>query len=196
MRAFEGEAALEKWFERNHQSAQQLFIRIYKKDSGKKSVTYSGALDVALCWGWIDGVKKPYDAESFLQRFTPRKPKSRWSQLNRERVGRLIAAKRMTAHGMKEIDAAKADGRWQAAYASARNIEMPADLLSAIRAEPKALRTFESLSKVNLYALAYRTHSMKTEAGRKKRIADFVEKLKRGQTPHPNTKASAAKRSK
>jgi len=186
VRAFESSKAFESWLEKNHEARSEIFIRIYKKDSGKKTVTYAQALDVALCWGWIDGVKKPYDAESFLQRFTPRKPKSGWSDRNRQHVKRLIDAGRMTRHGLEQVDAAKADGRWDAAYAGSREMKMPDELLKAIRAEPKALRTFETLNRQNLYALAYRTNAMKTAAGREKRIRDFVDKLKRGQTPHPN----------
>jgi uncharacterized protein YdeI (YjbR/CyaY-like superfamily) len=186
IRAFANDAAFERWLERNHDRATEVFIRIYKKASGKKSVTHQSALDVALCWGWIDAIRKPYDEESFLQRFTPRGRKSRWSVLNRKHVDRLIAEGRMTPHGLKEIEAAKADGRWDAAYAPASQMSVPKDLLAAIEAEPKALATFKTLNKVNLYALAYRTETLKTPAGRAKRIRDFVEKLKRGETPHPN----------
>lgn len=186
MRAFENDAAFERWLKQNHDRATEVFIRIYKKDSGKKSVTHQSALDVALCWGWIDGIRKSYDEISFLQRFTPRTAKSRWSDLNRKHVKRLIDAGRMTPHGLKQVKAAQADGRWDAAYASPKNTQVPPDLLAAIRAEPKALRTFEKLNRVNLYALAYRTNNLKTAAGREKRIKDFVEMLKRGETPHPN----------
>jgi uncharacterized protein YdeI (YjbR/CyaY-like superfamily) len=193
VRAFESERAFESWLEKNHEKRSEVFVRIYKKDSGKKTVTYAQALDVALCWGWIDGVKKTYDAESFLQRFTPRKPKSKWSELNRQHVKRLIDAGRMTQHGLAHVESAKLDGRWDAAYASPSRMQVPADLLKAIQAEPKALRTFESLNRVNLYALAYRTNAMKTAAGREKRIRDFVDKLRRGQTPHPNAAAAPKK---
>jgi uncharacterized protein YdeI (YjbR/CyaY-like superfamily) len=197
VREFESSGAFERWLEKNHRTQSEVFIRIYKKDSGKPTVTYAQALDVALCWGWIDGIKKSYDAESFLQRFTPRKPKSKWSDLNRQHVQRLIDAGRMTRHGLEHIEAAKADGRWDAAYASPSRMEIPPDLLKAIRAEPKALRTFESLNRVNRYALAYRTHALKTPAGREKRIRSFVDMLKRGETPHPNppSAASSKKRS-
>lgn len=192
IRAFATDAAFESWLERNHDRASEIFIRIYKKNSGKKSVTHESALDIALCWGWIDGIRKPYDEDSFLQRYTPRGPKSRWSDRNRKHVARLVAAGRMTPHGLKHVEAAKADGRWTSAYAPASEMRVPADLLAAIEAEPKALRTFKTLNKANLYALAYRTETLKTPAGRAKRIADFVEKLKRGETPHPNAPSKKA----
>jgi len=195
VRAFESSKAFETWLEKNHKAVSEVFVRIYKKDAGKKTVTYAQALDVALCWGWIDGVKKSYDAESFLQRFTPRRPKSVWSDLNRQHIKRLIDAGRMTRHGLAHVEAAKADGRWDAAYAGSKQMQVPDDLLKAIHAEPKALSTFETLNRANLYALAYRTNSLKTAAGREKRIRDFVDMLKRGETLYPNgaSKASSKK---
>lgn len=185
IRAFKTEAAFESWLKANHAKASELYLRIYKKDSGIASVTYAQALDVALCWGWIDGLKKSYDEKSFLQRFTPRKTKSQWSQINREHVKRLIAAGRMTPMGQKQIDSAKADGRWEAAYASSRNTTVPADLLAAIEAEPKALETYRQLNRQNLFALAYRILNLKTAATRAKRIEEFVAMLKRGESIYP-----------
>lgn len=187
IRAFTDEAAFERWLAENHDRKSELFLRIYKKDSGVATVTYAQALDVALCWGWIDGLKKSYDELSFLQRFTPRKGKSNWSQINREHVARLTKAGRMTEHGQRHIDAAKGDGRWQAAYASPSKLEIPPDLLTAIEAVPRALATFRTLNRVNLYALAYRTLHVKTPAGRATAIRRFVDMLARGETPHPNT---------
>ncbi len=186
IRAFKTQDALESWLKTNHAKESELYLRIYKKDTGIASVTYAQALDVALCWGWIDGIKKSYDDKSFLQRFTPRKSKSRWSQINRENVKRLIAAGRMTPFGQKQIDAAKADGRWDAAYASPSQISIPAELMAAIEAQPKALKTFRLLNRQNVYALAYRTLHIKTAAVRSKRIGEYVEMLKRGQSIHPN----------
>jgi uncharacterized protein YdeI (YjbR/CyaY-like superfamily) len=151
------------------------------------TVTYAQALDVALCWGWIDGLKKTYDDKSFLQRFTPRKSKSRWSKINRDHVARLIANGRMTPAGQKQVDAAKAVGRWQSAYASPSQISVPTDLMVAIKAEPKALKTFRLLNRQNVYALAYRILHIKTPMKRAERIGQYVDMLKRGQSIHPNS---------
>ena len=120
IRAFRNEAAFEAWLRANHAREVELWLRIYKKDSGRPSVTNAQALDVALCWGWIDGLRKSLDAESYLQRYTPRRAKSMWSQINRDHVARLISARRMRAPGRKQIASAKADGRWAAAYAPIR----------------------------------------------------------------------------
>jgi uncharacterized protein YdeI (YjbR/CyaY-like superfamily) len=184
-RAFKDQAAFEAWLSKHHARESELWLKIHKKASGLPTVTYAEALDVALCWGWIDGLKKSFDQDSFLQRFTPRKAKSIWSQINREHVARLVAAGRMTEHGQHHVDAAKADGRWDAAYASQRDMKFPEDLQKAIEATPKAHATFKALSKVNLYALAHRVNNVKTEAGRAASIKRFVAMLARGETPHP-----------
>lgn len=184
--AFKSEKAFESWMKANHARKSEVYIRIYKKNTDVPTVTYAQALDVALCWGWIDGIRKSYDDASFLQRFTPRKANSRWSQINREHVARLCAAKRMMPAGQKHVDAAKADGRWDEAYASPSKIEVPADLKAAIEAEPKALATFQRLNRQNVYALAYRTFHIKTPAARERRIREYVQMLKRGESIHPN----------
>lgn len=186
IRAFPSVAAFETWLAANHDRKSEIFLRIFKKDSGKPTVTHAEALDVALCWGWIDAIRKSYDNESFLQRFTPRRAKSAWSQINRGHVARLIAAGRMTPHGRAQITAAKADGRWDAAYASGATMKMPADLMAAIERDKRALATFRTLSKQNLFALYFRVEKVKTPAGRAKHIATAVERLARGETPHPN----------
>jgi uncharacterized protein YdeI (YjbR/CyaY-like superfamily) len=129
-------------------------------------------------------LKKSYDAQSFLQRFTPRKAKSIWSQINRDHVARLVAAGRMTPHGLRHVESAKQDGRWEAAYAGAKRATIPDDLRAAIAAEPKAEKTFATLDKANLYALSFRISALKTESGRTKKIASFVAMLKRGETIH------------
>ena len=185
IRAFETEAEFEAWMARNHDQETEIWIQYYKKASGRRTIVYAEALDVALCYGWIDGIGKPLDEHAYLQRFTPRKAKSIWSQRNRLKVEKLIADGRMTAHGQKQIDAAKADGRWDKAYASPGKMETPPDLLAAIEANPAAYETFNKLNATNRYALAFRTHNMKTEAGRKKKIAGFVEMLARGEAPYP-----------
>ena len=188
IRTFRTAAALATWLRRHHARETELWIRVYKKDSGVPSVTIAEALDEALCWGWIDGIRKGYDERSFLQRYTPRRPKSVWSQINRDHIARLIAEGRMTPHGQRQVDAAKADGRWDAAYAPIRAASadsLPADLLAAIRANAAALATFETLGRQNLFALAFRTSQMKTPAGRAKKIAELVDMLARGETIVP-----------
>ena len=188
IKSFKCEAAFERWMRANHARETELWLRIFKKGTRKATVTHPQALDVALCWGWIDGLRKAFDEESFLQRFTPRRAKSLWSQVNREHVTRLRAAGRMQPPGQRQVDAAKADGRWDAAYApirSASRASIPDDLRAAIDADPRARRTFESLGRMNLFALAFRTNNMKTPAGRAKKIASLVEMLARGETIVP-----------
>jgi len=188
IKSFASAAAFEAWLAKNHARETELWLKIHKKDSGLPSVTHKDALDVALCWGWIDAIRKSFDDRSFLQRFTPRESKSIWSQVNKGHVARLTAAGRMTPHGQRHIDAAKADGRWAAAYApirSATKATVPRDLRAAIAANPKAARTFQTLGKMNLFALAFRTNAMKTPAGRDKKIAALVAMLARGETIVP-----------
>ena len=183
IRSFRTAAAFERWLAKNHDRQPEIWLRIFKKDSGKPTVTAAQALEVVLCWGWIDGLRKSFDDESFLQRYTPRTRKSLWSQVNVEHVARLTTAGRMTPHGLREIDAAKADGRWAAAYAPIRRASaesIPPDLRAAIDASPRARKTFATLGKMNLFALAFRTNNMKTAAGRAKKIADLVKMLERG----------------
>ena len=188
IRSFRTGAAFEKWLAANHAHETEIWLRVYKKDSGVPTVTCAQALDVALCWGWIDAIRKSFDDESFLQRYTPRRAKSIWSQVNQGNVARLIDAGRMTPHGQRQIDAAKADGRWAAAYAPIRRASaetLPADLRAAIDANPRAHRTFRTLGRMNLFALGFRTNNMKTAAGRAKKIAALVAMLARGETIVP-----------
>jgi uncharacterized protein YdeI (YjbR/CyaY-like superfamily) len=185
IKSFKSEAAFETWLAANHARQPEIWLKIHRKASGLATVTHAQALDVALCWGWIDGIRKAFDERSFLQRFTPRRPKSIWSQINREHVARLTAAGRMTAHGQRPIDAAKSDGRWDAAYAPMRQAtvaKLPADLRRAIAADPRAKAALRKLSRPNLFALAFRTRNMKTAAGRARKIATLVEMLARGET--------------
>ena len=188
IRSFASEKALESWLRRNHARASELWLKVHKKDSGRRSVTTAQALDLMLCWGWIDGLRKSFDAHSFLQRYSPRRPKSIWSQVNRGHVARLTKAGRMTPHGRKQIDAAKADGRWQAAYAPIRSLDaksIPADLRRAIRANAKAEKKFRTLGRMNLFSLKFRTENMKTPEGRARKIAALVAMLARGETIIP-----------
>jgi uncharacterized protein YdeI (YjbR/CyaY-like superfamily) len=198
IRSFASAKALETWMRANHARQPELWLKVHKKASGLKSVTTPEALDVMLCWGWIDGLRKGLDEHSFLQRYTPRRARSIWSEVNRENVARLVKAGRMTAHGLKQIDAAKADGRWAAAYAPIRKVSadnLPRDLLEAIRANARANKTFATLNRQNLFALAFRTNNMKTEAGRTRKIDALVAMLARGETvvPQKPPKAKAAK---
>lgn len=135
-------------------------------------------------WGWIDGIRKSFDEKSFLQRYTPRGPKSVWSQINIDNVARLTAEGRMTEHGLKQVDAAKADGRWDRAY-RIKGSEIPGDLQAAIDAEPQARAMLGKLTAQNRFALIFRLGSIRTDAGRKKKIAEIVAMLKRGETFHP-----------
>jgi uncharacterized protein YdeI (YjbR/CyaY-like superfamily) len=188
VKSFSSEAAFEAWLSKNHERAKALWLRIYKKGSDKPTVTNAQAIDVALCWGWIDGVRKALDEESFLQRFSPRTAKGPWSQINREKVALLIAAGRMKPPGLAQIEAAKADGRWDNAYAPMRSTSaatLPDDLRHAIDANPSARKTFRTLGRRNLFALAFRTNNMKSVAGRAKKIADLVAMLARGETLVP-----------
>jgi uncharacterized protein YdeI (YjbR/CyaY-like superfamily) len=188
IRSFRTAAAFEKWLSANHDRAPELWLKIHKKDSGLPTVTAAQALDVALCWGWIDGLRKAFDASSFLQRYSPRTPKSMWSQINRDNVARLTAAGRMTPHGQRQVDLAKADGRWAAAYAPIRSATadtVPDDLRAAIEANPRAMKTFRTLGRVNLFALAFRTNNMKTPVGRARKIEALVAMLARGETIVP-----------
>lgn len=201
IKSFHSAAEFEQWLSKHHDRENELWLRFFKKDSGKPTVTFAEALDAVLCWGWIDGIRKGYDEISFLQRYSPRKPKSIWSHINRENVARLTTAGRMTPHGQKHIDAAKADGRWDAAYAPIRSSSadtIPKDLRAAIDANARARKTFELLNRQNLFALTFRTNNMKTPAGRAKKIETLVAMLARGETISPQRleKKPVAKRAK
>ena len=180
--SFKTERAFESWLRRNHAKETQIWVRLYKKGSGVPSITLAQALDVALCWGWIDGIRKSLDEHSYLQRYTPRRPKSIWSQINREHVARLTASGRMTPHGQRQVDAAKADGRWDAAYGPIRTTtveQIPPDLRRAIDARPRARKALQALSRQELFALVFRTNALKTPAGRARKIPELVEWIER-----------------
>src|SRR6187200_1637191 len=187
IRAFKDAASFYKWLGKHHDKEAEIWIKIHKVDSGLKSITPKQAIDVVLCWGWIDGQRKGFDDKSYMQRYTPRTKKSIWSRINVDNVARLIEEGRMTDHGLREVEAAKSDGRWARAYNS-KDMKIPDDLQAAIDAEPKAKAMLAKLSAQNRFALAFRTHNMKTEAGRKKKVETFVAMLKRGETIHPQGK--------
>lgn len=193
IRAFADAAQFERWLAAHHESETELWLKLHKQGSGLASVSYKEALDVALCWGWIDGLKKSHDERSFLQRFTPRKIKSIWSQINREHVARLCADGRMQPAGMAQVTAAQADGRWERAYAPIRSKTLPPELLAAIEAEPRALETLATLDSRNRFALAFRVGNLKTAAARERKISEFVAMLARGETLHPNAAPRAKK---
>jgi uncharacterized protein YdeI (YjbR/CyaY-like superfamily) len=182
---FKDARRFEQWLSKHHATESEVWIKIHKVGSGLKSITPLEAIDVVLCWGWIDAIRKGLDERSYLQRYTPRGRKSIWSQVNVRNVARLIEEGRMTEHGLRHVEAAKADGRWDRAYGSGKSMPIPDDLQAAIDAEPKAKRMLATLTEQNRFALAFRTHQVKTPAARAKRIKAFVDMLKRGETIHP-----------
>lgn len=184
IRAFAGQAALEAWLEEQPRDHPGIWLKIAKKGAGVASVTQKEAVDAGLCHGWIDGLLHPYDARFYLIRFTPRRAKSKWSQINVGRAGALIAAGRMRPAGLAETDAAKADGRWTDAYPPHSRAEPPPALQAALDASPKAAAFFATLKGANRYALIYRVLDAKKPETRAKRIADFVAMLERGETIH------------
>ncbi len=185
VREFADADAFYDWLSQYHDRQDEVWIKIHKLASGLPSITPLQAIDVVLCWGWIDGVKKSFDAQSYLQRYTPRTRKSIWSQINVANVARLIAEGRMTPHGLREVEAAKADGRWDRAYGSGKGMKIPDDLQAAIDVNPEAKAMLGRLTEQNRFALACRTHNMKTSAGRQKKIETFVAMLARGETIYP-----------
>jgi uncharacterized protein YdeI (YjbR/CyaY-like superfamily) len=186
VREFRDAESFYAWLRKNWEKEKELWIKIHKVASGRPSITPKEAIDVVLCWGWIDGIRKGFDETSFLQRYTPRAKKSVWSTINVQNVARLVAEKKMQPPGLAHVEAAKADGRWDSAYST--RADPPADLLAAIRAEPRAAKTFATLSAQNRFALIFRTLAMKTATGREKKIASLVAMLKRGETIHPQGK--------
>jgi len=188
IREFTDVSAFNAWLGAHHDREPEVWIKIHKVGSGLRSITPKEAIDVCLCWGWIDAVRKALDATSYLQRYTPRGRKSIWSQINVDNVARLIKEGRMTEHGLAHVAAAKADGRWDRAYGSGKHMKIPDDLQAAIDADPQARLMLGKLSEQNRFALAFRTHNLKTEAGRRKKIETFVAMLRRGETLYPQGK--------
>ena len=183
VKPFKDAAAFEKWLEKNV-SAAGLWLKIAKKDSGIASVTYAEALDVALCHGWIDGQKNAFDDEFFLQRFTPRRARSLWSKNNIAHVERLVAAGRMRAAGLREVEVAKADGRWDAAYHGAAKMEVPPELAAALEKNRKAKAFFDELDKTNRYACCWRVQSAVKPETKAARVEKLVAMLARGEKIH------------
>lgn len=182
--AFADGPAFEAWLAANCDRPEGIWLRIYKKASSVVTVTYDEALRAALCYGWIDGQKKGLDEVSFLQKFTPRRPRSLWSKRNCELVGQLTAEGRMRAPGQREIDAAKADGRWDAAYDKPSEMQVPADFLTALAAFPEAEAFFRTLNKANTYAIAWRLQTAKKPETRRKRFDQLIDMLRRCEKLH------------
>jgi uncharacterized protein YdeI (YjbR/CyaY-like superfamily) len=185
VREFESAEQWEQWLAEHHDSAPGIRIAVAKKGSGITGIAISDALDIALCYGWIDGRRNSLDDRQFLQTYTPRRARSLWSQVNQGKVAALIDAGRMTPAGQAEIDRAKADGRWDAAYAPVKGSVLPADLAAAIAASARATELLARLSSQNRFALIFRTSTAKRPETRAKRIAEFVAMLERGETPYP-----------
>jgi uncharacterized protein YdeI (YjbR/CyaY-like superfamily) len=179
------------WLELHHDTSPGVWLVLHKKGGRTTELDYEAALNEALCFGWIDGQGRRRDDDSSFQRMTRRGPKSVWSARNVDRIAKLEAAGRMTAAGRTAVDAAKADGRWEAAYSGQAAAEVPADLAAAIAAVPEAQAMFDVLTSVNRYALIYRTNSVKQASTRERKIAGFVEMLARGETPYPQKKRPA-----
>ena len=173
------------WLAKQHDKSAGVWLKLAKKDSGIPTVTYAEALDIALCYGWIDGQKNSFDEKYFLQKFTPRRPKSIWSKINVEKVERLIASGQMKPSGLKAIEAAKADGRWEQAYASQKNISVPEDFQSALDKNKKAKAFFETLNSANRYSFLFRIETTKKAETRAKRIQELVEMLEKNEKFHP-----------
>jgi uncharacterized protein YdeI (YjbR/CyaY-like superfamily) len=183
--AFASAAEWEAWLEANHAVSAGVWIKIAKKDAGIESVRYPEVLDSALCFGWIDGRREALDERWFLQRYTPRRSRSRWSRINREKAQLLIEGGRMRPSGLGEVERAKADGRWAAAYAGQRSIAVPDDLQRELDARPGARAFFAELSGQNRYAILYRLQDAKRPETRARRLEKFVAMLKAGETLHP-----------
>lgn len=183
VREFTTKEAFYDWLAENHASEDEVWIRIFKKGSGIESIDAVQAIDVVLCWGWIDAIRKSWDEQSFVQRYTHRGKKSAWSDVNKANVARLVEDGRMTEHGLRHVELAKADGRWEASYRT--TMDPPEDLLAAIQASPSASELYGKLTAQNRFALIFRVIGLKTPAARARKISSIVEMLERGETFYP-----------
>ena len=182
---FEGQQAWADWLDENHAASTGVWLRLAKKASGQQSVSYAEALEVALCYGWIDGQKKSYDETSWLQKFTPRSPKSVWSKINRDKAEALISSGQMKAAGLVAVEQAKQDGRWDAAYDSPGNATVPSDFQAALDSNAEAKAFFATLNSANRYAILFRIQTAKKAETRAKRIEQFIQMLERHEKVHP-----------
>ncbi|HEY0601611.1 MAG TPA: YdeI/OmpD-associated family protein [Herpetosiphonaceae bacterium] len=183
--AFARQQDWEQWLDQHHADSPGVWMQIAKKASGIESVNYTEALDVALCYGWIDGQKKTYDESSFLQKFTPRTPRSTWSKVNQGKVAALIESGKMQPAGLKEIERAKQDGRWEAAYDSPSRATVPEDLQAELDKHPQASAFFATLNSQNRFAILFRIHTAKKPETRARRIQQFIEMLEKGEKIYP-----------
>jgi uncharacterized protein YdeI (YjbR/CyaY-like superfamily) len=183
--AFASQQAWADWLEANHASSRGLWLKLAKKASGVASVTYADAVEAALAWGWIDGQKQAHDAAAWLQKFTPRRPKSLWSKINRDKAEALIAAGKMRPPGLAEVERARQDGRWDSAYDPASRATVPDDLAAALAANPRAAALFATLNAANRYAVLFRVQTARKPETRARNIAQLVEMLARNETIHP-----------
>lgn len=181
---FKDSATWRHWLDENHDKIDGVWLRIYKKASSVPTVSYAEALDEALCYGWIDGQKKSYDADSFLQKFTPRRARSMWSKRNIEHITRLKDAGLMTTAGLLEVEKAQSDGRWEAAYDASSGMEVPGYFLEVLRRHPKAELFYSKLNKTNKYAIAWRLQTAKTDVTRQRRTEKFIAMLDAGEKFH------------
>jgi uncharacterized protein YdeI (YjbR/CyaY-like superfamily) len=181
---FKSAKAFETWLKKHHAASDGIWMKIAKRGADEPSVSYPEAVEIALCWGWIDGQKKSLDDQHYLQRFTPRRARSIWSKINVDKVAALIEAGRMQAPGYAQIEAAKADGRWAQAYDGARTSAVPEDLLAALEAEPRAKAFFATINAANRYAVLWRIQTAAKAETRARRIAQLVQMLARGETIH------------
>ncbi len=181
---FKTAKAMTAWMEKHHQKSPGIWLRFFKKDSGKASVNPKDAIDVALCYGWIDSQGKKHDVESWLIKYTPRKPRGLWSKRNIERVALMIEQKRMRPAGLSQVESAKADGRWAAAYDKPSDMKVPEDFLAALKKDKKAFAFFQTLNKANTYAIAWRLQTAKKPETRERRMKVLLEMLKNGEKIH------------
>jgi uncharacterized protein YdeI (YjbR/CyaY-like superfamily) len=181
---FKTAKAFETWLMKNHDNSNGIWLKIFKKDSGKKTISYADALGVALCYGWIDGQKKAYDEQAWLQKFCPRRVKSIWSKVNVGHVERLINEGRMRPAGLKAVEKAKADGSWEKAYDPPSKMTIPEDFLKELSKNKKAQRIFKGLNKTNLFSIGFRLQTAKKQETREKRIKVIIEMLSKGEKFH------------
>jgi uncharacterized protein YdeI (YjbR/CyaY-like superfamily) len=180
-------ADFEAWLETNHQDHDEVWLKLAKKGAERTSVTYDQAVDLALCFGWIDGNKAAHDDHHWLQRFTPRSRRSRWSQVNRERAERLLAEGRVRAAGAAEIERARADGRWDSAYAGQRNATIPVELQRELDSDPAAATAFAQLDAQNRFSIIWRINDAKRPETRARRVAKYLDMIRRGERLHDKT---------
>jgi uncharacterized protein YdeI (YjbR/CyaY-like superfamily) len=185
---FASKRAFATWLAKNNAKSSGVRVKLAKKSAGVASLTYPEAVEVALCYGWIDGQANRLDDDYYLQRFTPRRPQSIWSKINREKAQALIDSGAMKPAGMREVERAQADGRWDAAYASPKNAAIPDELVAALRKNAKARKFFETLDSRNRYSIIHRIETAKKAETRARRVVQFVDMLAKGETIHPRTR--------